>query len=128
MNVSYLWNCPNGDNQVRTGRANASLLDRLEVEYYGAPCNIKTLASISTPDAQTIAIQPFDKASIPDIERAIMKSDVGINPSSDGNVIRLIIPQLTEERRKELAKLVSKLGEDGKVIHATLATPHTPSE
>jgi len=100
---------------VRTGRANASLLDRLEVEYYGAPCNIKTLASISTPDAQTIAIQPFDKASIPDIERAIMKSDVGINPSSDGNVIRLIIPQLTEERRKELAKLVSKLGEDGKV-------------
>lgn len=100
---------------VRTGRANTSLLDRLEVEYYGAPCNIKTLASISTPDAQTIAIQPFDKASIGDIERAIMKSDVGLQPNSDGNVIRLIIPALTEERRKELAKLVSKLGEDGKV-------------
>lgn len=100
---------------VRTGRASASLLDRLEVEYYGAPCNIKTMASISTPDAQTVAIQPFDKTAIADIERAIQKSDIGIQPNNDGTTIRLYIPALTEERRKELAKVVSKLGEDGKV-------------
>eukprot|EP00959_Pyramimonas_sp_CCMP1952_P238013 4973948-Pyramimonas_sp.AAC.2 len=73
------------------------------------------MASVSTPDSQTIAIQPFDKTAIKDIERAIMQSDIGINPSNDGNVIRLIVPALTTERRKELAKLVSKLGEDGKV-------------
>ena len=100
---------------VRTGRANVAVLDRIEVEYYGAPTPLKTIANASTPDAQTIVIQPFDEGAIKDIERALNESDLGMNPSNDGNVIRLNVPALTEERRKELAKLVSKLGEDGKV-------------
>lgn len=100
---------------VRTGRANVAVLDRIEVEYYGAPTPLKTIANASTPDAQTIVIQPFDKGAIKDIERALNESDLGMTPSNDGNVIRLNVPALTEERRKELAKLVSKLGEDGKV-------------
>lgn len=100
---------------VRTGRANVSVLDRIEVDYYGAPTPLKTIANASTPDSQTIAIQPFDKGAIKDIERAINESDLGMTPSNDGNVIRLKVPPLTEERRKELGKLVSKLGEDGKV-------------
>jgi len=100
---------------VRTGRANVSILDRIEVDYYGAPTPLKTIANASTPDAQTITIQPFDKSAIGDIERAINASDIGLNPMNDGNVIRLNVPPLTEERRKELAKLVNKLGEDGKV-------------
>jgi ribosome recycling factor len=100
---------------VRTGRANAAVLDRIEVEYYGAATPLKTIANASTPDAQTIVIQPFDKGAIKDIERALNESDLGMTPSNDGNVIRLNVPALTEERRKELAKLVSKLGEDGKV-------------
>lgn len=102
-------------NTVRTGRANASILDRIDVEYYGAMTPLKTIANATTPDAQTIVIQPFDKGAINDIERAIMTSDLGLTPGNDGNVIRLVIPPLTAERRKELAKLVSKLGEDGKV-------------
>lgn len=100
---------------VRTGRANVAILDRIEVDYYGAPTPLKTIANASTPDSQTIAIQPFDKGAIKDIERAINESDLGMTPSNDGNVIRLKVPALTEERRKELGKLVSKLGEDGKV-------------
>ena len=105
----------NDFSTVRTGRANASVLDRIEVDYYGAATPLKTIANASTPDAQTIVIQPFDKGAIKDIERAINESDLGMTPSNDGNVIRLNVPTLTEERRKELAKLVSKLGEDGKV-------------
>ena len=100
---------------IRTGRANPAILDRLMVEYYGAETPLKTIAGVSTPDAQTLQIQPFDMGALPDIERAIMESDVGITPNNDGKVIRLTIPQLTKERRKDLAKQVSKLGEEGKV-------------
>lgn len=101
--------------QIRTGRANPQVLDRLTVEYYGAPCDLKSLATVNTPDSQSLVIQPFDKGAIPDIERAIMKSDLGLQPSNDGNIIRLIVPPLTKERRVELCKTVSKLGEDAKV-------------
>ena len=111
----------NNFNTVRTGRANATILDRIEVEYYGAMTPLKSIANATTPDAQTILIQPFDKGAISDIERAIMMSDLGLTPSNDGNAIRLNIPPLTAERRKELAKLVSKLGEDGKVALRTFA-------
>ena len=97
-------------NTVRTGRASPKILDRINVEYYGTLTPLNTIANASTPDSQTIVIQPFDKTCINDIERAIMLSDLGLNPSNDGTCIRL-----TAERRKELAKLVSKLGEDGKV-------------
>ena len=102
-------------NTVRTGRASPKILDRINVEYYGTLTPLNTIANASTPDSQTIVIQPFDKTCINDIERAIMLSDLGLNPSNDGTCIRLSIPPLTAERRKELAKLVSKLGEDGKV-------------
>lgn len=102
-------------NTIRTGRANASLLDRVTVEYYGAPTPLKSLATISTPDASTLLIQPFDKGSLNDIERAISMSDVGLTPNNDGSIIRLNIPPLTEERRKEFVKTASKLAEEGKV-------------
>ena len=102
-------------NTVRTGRANAAILDRVEVEYYGAMTPLRTIAQATTPDSQTILISPFDKGAINDIERALMMSDLGLTPGNDGNCIRLNIPPLTADRRKELAKLVSKLGEDGKV-------------
>ncbi len=102
-------------NTVRTGRANAALLDRITVEYYGAPTPLKSLASISTPDASTIAIQPFDRGAMGLIERAILESDLGLTPSNDGSTIRLNIPPLTADRRKELVKTVAKLAEEGKV-------------
>lgn len=102
-------------NTIRTGRANASILDRITVEYYGAETPLKALATINTPDASTIAIQPFDPSSMGRIEKAIMMSDVGITPSNDGSVIRLNIPPLTSDRRKDLAKMVSKFAEEGKV-------------
>ncbi|NJN75995.1 MAG: ribosome recycling factor [Synechococcaceae cyanobacterium RL_1_2] len=102
-------------NSVRTGRANAALLDRITVEYYGTETPIKSLANISTPDASTIAIQPFDMGSLGDIEKAISLSDIGLTPSNDGKIIRLNIPALTKERRKELVKTVAKLAEEGKV-------------
>ena len=102
-------------NTIRTGRANANLLDRVTVEYYGAPTSLKSLASINTPDASTITIQPFDKSSINLIEKAISLSDIGLTPSNDGQVIRLNIPPLTSDRRKELVKTVAKLAEEGKV-------------
>eukprot|EP00271_Cylindrocystis_brebissonii_P014593 TRINITY_DN35993_c0_g1_i1.p1 TRINITY_DN35993_c0_g1~~TRINITY_DN35993_c0_g1_i1.p1 ORF type:complete len:291 (+),score=70.07 TRINITY_DN35993_c0_g1_i1:113-985(+) len=105
----------NNFNTVRTGRASPSLLDRVEVEYYGAPTPLRSIAQVTTPDGSTIMISPFDKSSLASIEKSIQKSDLGLNPSNDGNVIRLSIPQLTAERRKELLKLVSKLAEDGKV-------------
>lgn len=101
--------------QIRAGRANASLLDRIQVEYYGAPTPVNQLASINIPEARVLMITPFDKNSIADIEKAIQMSDIGIIPTNDGNVIRLVIPQLTEERRKELAKDVKKEAENSKV-------------
>ncbi len=100
---------------IRAGRANASLLDKITVDYYGAPTPINQLAGISVPEARLLVVQPYDKSIVGEIEKAIMKSDLGINPTSDGAVIRLAIPQLTEERRKELAKQVRKESEDAKV-------------
>ena len=100
---------------VRAGRANAGVLDRIQVEYYGTPTPIQQVASISTPDPRTLAIQPWDGSLLKEIERAILCSDLGINPQNDGRVIRLSFPQLTEERRKELTKQVKKYGENGKV-------------
>jgi ribosome recycling factor len=102
-------------NTIRTGRANASLLDRIMVEYYGSPTPLKSLASINTPDASTITIQPYDKSSLNQIEKAISLSDVGLTPSNDGQIIRLNIPPLTSERRKEFVKMASKFAEEGKV-------------
>lgn len=100
---------------IRAGRANASLLDRITVDYYGAPTPINQLAGITTPEARLLVITPYDKSILGEIEKAILKSDIGITPTNDGNVIRLTIPALTEERRKELAKLVKKEAEDAKV-------------
>nr|WP_199324156.1 ribosome recycling factor [Coleofasciculus sp. FACHB-SPT36] len=106
---------PRSFNTIRTGRANASLLDRVSVEYYGSPTPLKSLASINTPDSSTITIQPFDRGSMNLIEKAISLSDVGLTPSNDGSVIRLNIPPLTTERRKELAKIAAKYAEEGRV-------------
>lgn len=100
---------------VRAGRANASLLDRITVDYYGAPTPVNQLAGISVPEARLLVIQPYDKTILGEIEKAIMKSDLGLNPTSDGNIIRIAIPALTEERRKELVKLVKKEAEEAKV-------------
>lgn len=102
-------------NTIRTGRANASLLDRVMVEYYGSPTALKSLANISTPDATTITIQPYDRSSLNLIEKAISMSDVGLTPNNDGSMIRLNIPPLTSERRKEFAKLAAKYAEEGRV-------------
>ena len=102
-------------NTIRTGRANASLLDRVTVEYYGTPTPLKSLANISTPDSSTITIQPYDRGSLNTIEKAISLSDVGLTPNNDGSVIRLNIPPLTSDRRKELVKLAAKYAEEGKV-------------
>jgi len=100
---------------IRAGRANASLLDRISVEYYGAPTPLNQMAGISVPEARLLVIQPYDKTTLGEIEKAIMKSDIGITPSNDGNIIRLAIPALTEERRKDLVKQVKKEAEDAKV-------------
>lgn len=100
---------------VRAGRANAGVLDRIQVEYYGTPTPIQQVASISTPDPRTLQIQPWDGSVLKAIEKAIQTSDLGINPQNDGRVIRLAFPQLTEERRMELTKQVRKYGEGGKV-------------
>ncbi|ABA20253.1 ribosome recycling factor [Trichormus variabilis ATCC 29413] len=102
-------------NTIRTGRANASLLDKVLVDYYGSPTPLKSLANISTPDATTIQIQPYDKTSLNIIEKAISLSDVGLTPSNDGSAIRLNIPPLTSDRRKELVKLAAKYAEEGRV-------------
>ncbi|MFA9413387.1 MULTISPECIES: ribosome recycling factor [Streptococcus] len=100
---------------IRAGRANASLLDRISVEYYGAPTPLNQLASITVPEARVLLITPFDKSVLKDVERAINESDLGINPANDGSVIRLVIPALTEETRRDLAKEVKKVGENSKV-------------
>lgn len=100
---------------IRAGRANASLLDRITVDYYGAPTPINQLAGVSVPEARLLVIQPYDKSVLGEIEKAILKSDLGLTPTNDGNIIRLSIPQLTEERRKELVKVVKKEAEEAKV-------------
>ena len=100
---------------VRAGRANASVLDRVQVEYYGSPTPLNQVASISSPDPRQLVIQPWDSSLLREIEKAILTSELGINPQNDGKVIRLTFPQLTEERRKELTKQVHKYAEGGKV-------------
>ena len=100
---------------VRTGRASPALLDRVEVDYYGTRTPLRQLAGISASEARLLTVTPYDKSSIKAIEKAIMESDVGLTPSNDGNVIRLTIPELTEERRKELVKVVRRIAEDGRV-------------
>lgn len=100
---------------IRVGRAAPSMLDRVEVDYYGAPTPLNQLASVTAPSAQQLVVDVFDKAAIGDVEKALMLSDLGMTPNNDGKVIRLNVPQLTEDRRKELAKNAKTLGEDGKV-------------
>jgi ribosome recycling factor len=102
-------------SRLRAGRANPAILDKVTVDYYGAPTPINQLANISIPEARLIVIQPWDVNTLKDIEKAIQKSDIGIHPNNDGKVIRLVFPILTEERRKELTKVVKKLGEDSKI-------------
>ena len=102
-------------NTVRTGRASAALLDRIQVDYYGQPTPLKQLATINVPEPRLLTVQPFDPNSLKAIERAIQESELGLTPSNDGKVIRLPIPQLTEERRKELVRVVRQLAEDGRV-------------
>ncbi|MBI4491240.1 MAG: ribosome recycling factor [Chloroflexi bacterium] len=100
---------------IRTGRASPSLLDKVQVDYYGAPTPINALASIAVPEPRMIVIQPWERGMIGAIEKAILKSDLGLNPSSDGTAIRLIVPQLTEQRRKDLVKSVHRRAEEGRV-------------
>jgi ribosome recycling factor len=100
---------------VRTGRASPALLDRIRVDYYGAPTPLNQLATISVPEARLLNIQPYDKSSIKQIEKAILESDIGLTPSNDGNLIRLIIPELTEERRRQFVKQLRHIAEEGRV-------------
>jgi ribosome recycling factor len=100
---------------VRTGRASPALLERIVVDYYGAMTPLHQLATLSAPEARLITVQPYDKSSIKAIEKAINESDVGLTPSNDGNIVRLVVPELTEERRKELVKVVRNLAEEGRV-------------
>ena len=102
-------------NTVRAGRANPALLDKVMVDYYGCPTPLKNLSNVSVPDPRTLMITPFDAKSIGDIEKGINIADIGITPPNDGKVIRLVVPQLTEERRKELTKTTKKMGEEAKV-------------
>src|SRR3954447_18349008 len=102
-------------NTVRTGRASVALLDRIQVSYYGTKTPLNQLATVSVPEPRLLTITPYDKSAMKDIERAILESDLGLTPANDGKLIRLPIPQLTEERRKELVKVVRHLAEDGRV-------------
>ena len=102
-------------NSVRTGRASPSLLDRVSVDYYGTPTPLKQLATISAPEAQMLTVQPYDQSSIKAIEKSIRESDLGLNPSNDGKLIRLGIPALTEERRREMVKVIRHIAEEGRV-------------
>ena len=102
-------------NGIRAGRANPHILDKLRVDYYGTPTPIQQVGNVTVPEARVIQIAPWEKSLIKTIEKAILTSDIGINPSNDGNVIRLVFPELTEERRKDLAKDVRKKAEEGKV-------------
>ncbi len=101
--------------KVRTGRASVSLLDDVRVEYYGVPTPLSQVASLSAPEPRLITVQPWEKNLIPEIEKAIFKSDIGLTPSSDGQIIRLPVPALTEERRREMAKIVKRMGEEAKI-------------
>src|SRR3954449_3453675 len=100
---------------VRTGRASPALLDRVNVDYYGAPTPLKQLATISAPEARLLSVQPYDRNSIKAIEKAILESDVGLTPNNDGQLIRLAVPELTEERRKQMVKVVHGIAEEGRV-------------
>jgi ribosome recycling factor len=100
---------------VRTGRASPALLERVQVDYYGALTPLNQLATISAPEARLLTVQPYDKSSIKFIEKAINESDVGLNPSNDGNMVRLVVPELNEERRRDLVKVVRQLAEDGRI-------------
>jgi ribosome recycling factor len=102
-------------NTIRTGRASPTLLERLTVDYYGTPTPVQQIAAIHAPDARMLTIQPYDKNSLGDIEKAIQKSDLGVNPTNDGQMIRLVLPPLTEERRKELVKVAHKKVDEAKV-------------
>ena len=102
-------------NSVRTGRATPALLDRITIDYYGTPTPLKNLATINSPEPRMLTIQPFDPSAMKQIERAIMESDLGLQPSSDGKIIRLPIPQLTEERRKEYVKVTRNMAEEGRI-------------
>ncbi|MBM7716455.1 ribosome recycling factor [Siminovitchia sp. FSL H7-0308] len=101
---------------IRAGRASAALLDKISVDYYGVPTPINQLATVSVPEARLLVIQPYDKAVLGDMEKAILKSDLGLTPANDGSLLRISIPQLTEERRKELVKQVKREAEDAKVV------------
>jgi ribosome recycling factor len=100
---------------VRTGRASTQLLDRVVVDYYGAPTPLQQLATLGAPEARLLTVQPYDKASIKAIEKAIMESDIGLMPNNDGNLIRLVVPELNEERRRELVKVIRNIAEDGRI-------------
>jgi ribosome recycling factor len=102
-------------NSVRTGRASPAILDRIQIDYYGTPTPLKNIATINVPEPRLLTIQPFDPTAVKQIERAIMESDLGLTPSNDGKIIRLPIPQLTEERRKEYVKLARNMAEEGRV-------------
>ena len=102
-------------NSIRAGRANAAILDKIQVDYYGCPTPVNQMAAISVPEARILAIQPWDASTLTLIEKAILASDIGINPSNDGRIIRLVFPALTEERRKQLSKEVSQYAEEAKV-------------
>ena len=102
-------------SRIRTGRANSALLDSIRVDYYGTRTPLNQMASISTPEPRLIMVKPFDRSSVSGVEKAIQSSDLGLNPNSDGEIIRIPVPALTEERRKDLVKVVRKHGEDGKV-------------
>ncbi len=102
-------------NEVRTGRAHPSLVEELHVDYYGTPTPLKQMAAVSSPDASCLVIQPWDPSALPEIERAILGSKIGITPNNDGKIIRLVIPMLSEERRREMAKVVKDMAEKGRV-------------
>jgi len=107
-------------SEVRTGRASPHLVEGLHIDYYGTPTLLKQLASISIPDVHIIAIQPWDPTVIPEIEKAIMKSNLGVNPSNDGKIVRVVLPPLSKERREELVKLVHKMAEEGRISLRTI--------
>lgn len=107
--------CKNQISKVRTGRASAALVDNIKADYYGTPTPISQMATISVPDARTIVIQPWDRNTLTAIEKAIQQADLGFNPKSDGNTLRIPVPPLTEERRKEFVKLCKKYAEEGKI-------------
>ena len=113
--IKAIEHCMHEMSQIRTGRASTNVLDNIKVDYYGVPTPLKNIAHVSVPDSQLLLVQPFDPTSLELIERAIIDSNVGLTPNNDGNVIRLNVPVLTEERRKELMKTVHQYAEDGKV-------------